>query len=74
MSTPTRTPRAQRSRTRDAIATLAIVTAIAAAFPVAGALSEPAAPDPTTTTQNTGNDMPPPDWVKRFLEADAATP
>lgn len=74
MSTPTRTPRAPRSRTRDAIGALALVTAVAAAFPVASALSAPAASHPTTTTQNLGNEMPPPDWVKRFLEADAATP
>ena len=74
MSTATRTPRARRSRTRDAVASLAVVTAIAAAFPVAGALSEPAEPDTTTTTETPGSDMPPPDWVKRFLEADAATP
>ena len=73
MSTPTRTPRARRTRTRDAIATLALVTAIAATFPVAAALSEPAAPGTTTTSENSGNDMPPPDWVKRFLEADVAT-
>jgi hypothetical protein len=74
MSTHTRTSRVRRrARTRDAIATLALVTAIAAAFPVFGALSEPAVPD-TTTTDKPGNDMPPPDWVKRFLEADAANP